>query len=99
MKFNKSKIRRSAKRYLKWLQDRQWFQLEVSNKEEWTLPIVNIISKVADCPESLWEAVVDHWQAAPWREDGFPKAFEELYDFVDEYRVSKHIDSSQQKAA
>ena len=94
MKLNKSKIRRSAKRYLKWLKDRQWFQLEVSNKEEWILPIENIISKVADCPASLWEAVVDHWQATPWREDGFPNSFEELYDLIDGYRESKHIDST-----
>ncbi|PKG68661.1 hypothetical protein CXF64_20275 [Pseudoalteromonas sp. GutCa3] len=94
MQVHKSNIRRCARRYLRWLEDQQWFQLEVNDKDEWLEPIKSIISKKYDCPASLWEAVIDHWQATRWGADTRPLIFKELYDLVDEYRNLKHITST-----
>lgn len=94
MQVHKTNIRRCAKRYLAWLEDQQWFQLKVNNKDEWIEPIQSIISKESNCPASLWEAVIDHWHATRWGVDTCPAIFKELYDLVDEYRTLQSIDST-----
>jgi hypothetical protein len=94
MKVSKTNIRRLARKYLKWLNDQQWFQNNIYRKTHWTNPLEEIISKKADDPASIWEAVVDHWQATPWDEEGFPGKFQDLYDLVDEYRTIKGVDST-----
>lgn len=97
MKASKTNIRRRAKKYLKLLNDQQWFQIKIYKKQEWTRPLERIVSKEADDPASLWEAVVDHWHATPWDDESFPESFQELYDLVDEYRTIKRVDSTNPK--
>ncbi|MBB1333932.1 hypothetical protein [Pseudoalteromonas sp. SR41-6] len=94
MRVHKTNIRRTANRYLCWLQDQQWFQTNITNKDEWIEPIQSIISKKSDCSASIWEAVVDHWHATPWDEDNCNRLFQELYDLADEYRKLKGVDST-----
>jgi hypothetical protein len=94
MKINQTNIRRAAVRYKMWLENQQWFSLNINDKEEWLEPIVKIINKTACSPASLWECVIDHWHCTNWSEDHLPNAFQYLYDLVEEYRTIHNVDGT-----
>jgi hypothetical protein len=94
MKINQTNIRRAAVRYKMWLENQQWFSLNINDKEEWLEPIVKIINKTACSPAFLWECIIDHWQCTNWSEGHLPDAFQYLYDLVEEYRTTHGVDGT-----